>query len=50
MNDIVLQVSAVIAAGVVSKPGQDLDDPAKVAKTVVELAKAIIEEANKSKG
>lgn len=47
MNDLTLQVAAVIAAGIVSKPGQDLDDPKAVAKTVVDLAKAIIVEAGR---
>lgn len=50
MENLTLQVAAVIAAGIVSKPGQDLDDVAGVAKTVVDLAKAIILEANKPAG
>lgn len=48
MENIVLQVSAVIAAGIVSKPGSDISDPEKVAKEIVVLAKALIKEAQKN--
>ena len=42
---LVLQIAAVIGAGVVSKPGMDLKEPKKVAKKIVDLAEAIIEES-----
>lgn len=48
MQNIVLQVAAVVAAGVVSKPGSDLSDPDRIAKEIVTLAKALIREAEKN--
>jgi len=48
MPNELLQVSAVIAAGVVAKPGVDISEPEKVAKDIVALAKALIKEANKN--
>lgn len=43
-----LQVSSIIAAGVVSKPGSDISDPEAVAKQIVAIAKALIKEAAKN--
>lgn len=42
-----LQVSSIIAAGIVSKPGSDISDPEVVAKQIVAIAKALIKEASK---
>jgi hypothetical protein len=51
MNDepnLLLQVSSVIAAGVVSKPSVDLEDTDAIAEQIVKLAKALIREAAKN--
>lgn len=48
MPNEVLQVAAVIAAGIVATPKVDLDNPEEVAQKVVAIAKALINEANKN--
>lgn len=47
MPNELLQVSSIIAAGVVSKPGADLSNPEAVAKQIVAIAKALIAEVAK---
>ena len=47
MPDEVLQVAAIIAAGVVSKPGVDITDAETIAKQIVAIAKALIVESKK---
>lgn len=39
-----LQISAIIAAGVVSKPTEDLSEPEMLAEKIVDIAVAIINE------
>ena len=46
MPNTLLQVMSVIAAGVVAKPGVDLDEPEKVAEQIAALAAALIAKAN----
>jgi len=48
MPNELLQVSAVIAAGIVAKPGMDITDTSGTAKQIVALAKALIEEVAKN--
>ena len=48
MPNELLQVSAVIAAGIVAKPGIDITDADATAKQIVALAKALIEEVAKN--
>lgn len=45
MNEMLLHVAAVVAAGYITKPGVDINNPKEVAKNIVTLAKEIIKEA-----
>lgn len=47
MPNELLQISSIIAAGVVAKPNVDISNPETVAKEIVDLAKALIAEVNK---